>query len=731
MYIGHTSEDGRVQLLKDHLYGVSVLAKKFAEPFGGEEHAGRIGLLHDAGKYSMQGQKRMKDPAHTPKVDHSTAGAQICRTEYQDLIGACVISGHHGGMSDLGNNASIEGDGTLLGRLKKELSGALGYEAFWTEIRPPKGNVIAKWLSNKPFQIQMYTRMLFSCLVDADYLDTEAFMYNGRIDRGEYETISELRIKLERKISPWLSKPANELNEKRNGILRDCIRAGNGERGLYTLTVPTGGGKTIASLAFGLGHASYNNMTRIIYVIPYTSIIEQNAQVFKDILGDENVIEHHSNIWQKDDRNDAEEAMEKRRQLATENWDAPVIVTTAVQFFESLFSNKPSKCRKLHNISNSVVIFDEAQMLPVQYLQPCINVIAELVNSYQVTAVLCTATQPSLNKLFDNYYQQMKKQCRPKEICEDTLNLQQYFRRVVYERRGRIEEDEVCADLQEKDQVLCIVNTRKTAQNVFSKLPENGRFHLSTLMTPYHRTVTLKEIRRRLSSGETCRVLSTSLIEAGVDVDFPEVWRELSGLDSILQAAGRCNREGKNKKENSKVVIFSLDGRYVKKIEPNIEAARYVMDTFENFDEDDAIKTYFDELYRMISRSVESKDILDMCRKMEFESLAGAFHIIDSNMMTVYMSSDYLSCIGIEDEDAYRAYEEDLTYLKKGMVNRARIQRLSRHSVGIYKSDWEKLLEGGKIEVLDPYTGILCDANSYDRECGLLISDDFGTGLFI
>ena len=680
-------------------------------------------MLHDMGKYSEAGQKRMNDPENTRKVDHATFGAKIALTQLKDVCGASAIAGHHGGMPDKGNKFSGDGSPTLYGRVQKDLSGRLDASAFWqeNEIEEDNGKIIPDWLQKEclPFSKQFYTRMLFSCLVDADFLDTETFMNHGKHPealRGQYAALKDLKPRFDQYIAELREKPKNEINDKRNEILNDCLEAGKGEPGLYSLTVPTGGGKTISSLAFALEHATYkkNDMKRIIYVIPYTSIIEQNARVFREILGNENVIEHHSGIQADEDQDMEENEALRKKLLATENWDAPVIVTTAVQFFDSLFSNKPSKCRKLHSIADSVIIFDEAQMIPLAYLKPCVCAIAELVRHYHATAVLCTATQPSLNPMFRDY----NKNLTVREICHNVAALQTFFRRVHFEDAGKIDMDSVAKSLTEQNQVLCIVNKKVTAQQIFQKLPTEGSYHLSTWMTPDHRTRVLKEIRERLIDGLPCRVVSTSLMEAGVDVDFPQVWREKAGLDSILQAAGRCNREGKHSAEESKVVLFSLDGGVPKHMRPNLTAAEIALEDAAHPDESPVIEAYFNQLYRMNGeKGLDAKSILDSCGKYAFETIANNFHLIDSDTCTVFTPTD---------DNA-----EDLKALKEGKYSRALMRRLGRSAVNVYRWDWDKLDKANKLDYLDEYSAILRDPNNdYDEQCGLKLDTETGLGLF-
>lgn len=418
-----------------------------------------------------------------------------------------------------------EAAGTLYGRINKKLSDK--YKAYENEVRlqkpqPPQLQMLGQW----GFTVSFFTRMLFSCLVDADFLDTEAFMRAGKVKRGGGCGIETLAQKLDDFVNAkhWLDAKEG-LNGRRSEILKTCIDTGEKSgKGLFTLTVPTGGGKAASSLAFALHHAKKHGMKRVIYVIPYCSIIEQTADVFSGILGAENVLAHYSGAKYNDGR---DEEMSLKR-LAAENWDMPVIVTTAVQFFESLFSNRTSACRKLHNIANSVVILDEAQTLQLPYLRPCVDAIAELAVNYGATCVLCTATQPALGKFFGEYAPALA----AKEICPETQPLYRAFRRVRYEQLGSLTDDELARRLNECSQALCIVSTRKQAKNVYGLLKPEGSFHLSTLMTPEHRRLVLQEVRERLKEGRPCRVVSTSLIEAGVDVDFPTVYRAYAGLDS-------------------------------------------------------------------------------------------------------------------------------------------------------------------------------------------------------
>ena len=430
MFLGHISEDGlREQPLAEHLKNTAELAGEFAESFHCRDWGYACGLLHDIGKYSRQFQERIRGSAK--RVDHSTAGAIVTAENRRLYSAAYCIAGHHAGLPDGGSTADGDENPSLCGRLKRRVPDCSSFkeEISVPEVRPPQLKPSGKGL----FSVTFFIRMLFSCLVDADYLDTERFMRNTA--RGHIcDSMETLWERLQEYITPWLEeRETDPINRHRTEILRNCIENGSREQGIYNLTVPTGGGKTISSMAFALRHAVEHDLKRVIYVIPYTSIIEQNAKVFRDILGENNVLENHSNAVYAD----SEEL--RPVQLASENWDMPVVVTTNVQFFESLFASKSSKCRKLHNIAKSVLIFDEAQMLPEDYLLPCLRGISELVLNYGCTAVLCTATQPSLQPLFPG--QMMKG-----ELCLNVKELYDVFRRVSLVR----EHDLTAGELAER-----------------------------------------------------------------------------------------------------------------------------------------------------------------------------------------------------------------------------------------------------------------------------------------
>ena len=526
-FLAHISDDGRKQTVQEHLEGTARLCSEFAAAFDAAEQGYLAGISHDIGKYTEAFQRRLRGG---PKVDHATAGAMECAKAGFGQAAVCVI-GHHSGLPDMGNERTDQpGDATFYGRIKRGLAGGIEpYRCNWPGKLPKTAPAPASARSG--FSAAAWTRMLYSCLVDADYLDTECFMQPYKLSRGGYDGMERLLGKLEKHIEKW-ANPENEMNKYRWEILSECLRCGEKTKGIYTLTVPTGGGKTVSSMAFALRHAVAHGMKHIIYVIPYTSIIEQNAAVFKEILGEDNVLEHHSGkLYELED---ASSPAQYRLAMATENWDMPVIVTTAVQFFESFYSNRSSKCRKLHSLANSVIIFDEAQMLPTCHLQPCVGAIAELVRHFGATAVLCTATQPVLGDIFKRFGWSEN----IPELCPGTQALYEKFRRVSFRDAGGLSNEMLAGELKNSRHVLCIVNSRRAAQEIYDMLPKEGSYHLSTLMYPAHRQRVLNEIRQRLKEGAVCRVLSTSLIEAGWTLISPPYTGKWRGLTPYYRRQG-------------------------------------------------------------------------------------------------------------------------------------------------------------------------------------------------
>lgn len=733
MKIAHINASGEVQTIKEHLMGTAVKAERFAAAFDCGDIGYLCGLMHDIGKYSDEFQRRILDPEHVRKVDHSTAGARELRELSPDYIPlAMTVAGHHSGLMDGGSRKVCEAhDGTFWGRLKNRIP---EYRDWKEEIVPGEVRLPGFCLEGgRPgFTMSFFIRMIYSCLVDADYLDTEEFMNRGMQERESGASVPELLGRFEEYIAGWLnqsefnSAEQEALCQRRNRILLNCMEKGTTlDRGLYTLTVPTGGGKTTASLGFALRQMQKHQMDRVIYVIPYTSVIDQNAAVFSKILGVENVLEHHSGVLYEMTEDQAQNEINYRKALATENWDRPVVVTTAVQFFESLFASKSSGCRKLHNIANSVIIFDEAQTLPVFYLEPCVAAMAELVAHYKSTVVLCTATQPALEEIFGKYLPDT----HIAEICEDVEELYVQFRRTRIRDIGAITMDGLCEKLAEKEQFLCVVNQRKIAQELYENLEGEGRYCLTTLLYPASRKEKITEIKERLDKGLPCRVFATSLVEAGVDLDFPEVYRQEAGLDSVIQAAGRCNREGKRPVENSIVPVFRLEGSSSPFLAQNIAALREIKRNLAQKKDADlgdlnAISFYF-QFYRELlgTENLDKKEIMKAFERgidgncFPFATVAEQFMLIENETTPVYLPVGEGKML--------------VDQLVTGQTDRNLFRKLGQYSVNVYPDHLKALSESGCLERLDDAVYILRDLTQYREDTGLQMDVETGSGFFV
>lgn len=710
-FYAHSLEDRDERhwhLLQDHLVDTGDLCARFADVFRGAEFGRIAGLLHDIGKYSEQFQRRLRGEAI--RVDHSTAGAKEAVSLYKGGLGhllAYVIAGHHSGLPDYG---SAVNEGTLAARLGKAVP---NYEAYRDEIGPLLPKELLNKLPIRPsagalgFSLQFFIRMLFSCLVDADFLDTESAVNPERsMVRGSYPSLTELRTRLERFLETEFGRvEATYVNQLRADILAQCRDMGAQPPGLYTLTVPTGGGKTLSSLTFALHHAVANGMRRVIYVIPFTSIIEQNAGVFRRALGDRCVVEHHSNF---SPRSEDEEFLDDHlSRLAQENWDAPIVVTTNVQFFESLFSHKSSRCRKLHNIAGSVVILDEAQMIPTPYLVPCLWALHELVENYHVTAVVCTATQPRIQGL-------LPQETDTREIAPEPRQLYEAFRRVRVNWIGDLDDEVLAPTIRDHQQVLCIVNTRTHAASLYERIRGEGTFHLSARMYPAHRSQKLARIHDALQRRENCRVVSTQLIEAGVDVDFPVVYRALAGVDSIAQAAGRCNREGRA--DTGHVFVFRPEARYLPGgwFQRTAAVTLMVLRDHEDLLSLDAVDAYFRLLYEFEGSKLDEHGVVELLEEgaaqiaFPFREVGEKFQLIDSPMTPVIIPRDP-ACAELLEEVKWRGPSVSVS------------RRLQPYVVQVYQHELMELARQRATEVIAQQYTVLRDLSLYDEEVGLTV----------
>jgi CRISPR-associated endonuclease/helicase Cas3 len=720
--IAHRREDGAEQTVLEHLIGTAELARDFAAPFKAGNLAYDSGLCHDLGKYSSDFQRRIRGA--NISVDHSTAGGQYLWEQSNNTFGkmaAYCIMGHHAGLPDGGLIGNASDGSTLHAKMERAVPDYSAYRQDFEQGGISLSRAFPKFMPEDGFSAAFLTRMVYSALVDADWLDTEAFMNKSGIVRGAFDSIASLQAKLQSHLEKKFPKeaPKTTLNSMRDVLLENCIQNAADPIGLYTLTAPTGSGKTLSNLAFALHHAKQNGHKRVIYVVPYNTIIEQNARVFEGILGADNVVQHHSGVQYATDENDPD----YKKLLATENWDAPLIVTSSVRFFESLYANKPSVCRKLHSIASSVVILDEAQMIPLPHLIPCVRALVELVKHYNCTVVLATATQSSLNAYFQDYG------LEPREMVNDPQEMYEFFRRVQFEELPEgLSYEELGERIAIHKQALCIVNTRKAAQAVVDLLGE-GAFHLSTTMIPIHRTDMLSEIRTRLKEGRECHVVSTSMIEAGVDVDFPVVYREKAGLDSIIQAAGRCNREGKRKPEESKVFVFSMAGESVqavqKLIAQNISAYEHVVRNCKQFNDIvslESIRVYFEQLrYYIGKKGLDKNNAVGLFNdgvntlSLPFKEVAKKFRLIEHNTRSVFIP--------------YDAAEVLLTRFRNGERSRELFRAAQQYSVSLYDSDLSKLDELGAIEHIDEEVLVLQE-QYYSERYGVSLSPEGGMALF-
>ena len=748
------------QTLPDHLAGVTKLAEGFASPFGAEPWARAAGLLHDIGKVSVEFQRRLEGG---PVVDHGTAGAKEAIQRYGNQYGMFLgytICGHHGGLPDGGNIAE---EGSLIRRLGQEIPDYSSWERYLPKDLPERAELKIPYKVSKSklgFQTSFYIRMLYSSLVDADALDAERAMdQEASALRADWTSLDLVQDKMSQFLQSQKERSADTpINRRRTEIREHVTELAKKEKGLFSLTVPTGGGKTQISLDFAMKHAKEHDLKRIIYVIPYTSIIDQNAQVFRNILGDEIVLEHHSNVAIEDFNSKANKELlddgatfKEKCRLASENWDAPLVVTTSVQALESLFAHKPSRCRKLHRMANSILIFDEAQMIPTKFLRPALAAMEELVGNYGSTVVLCTATQPAWDRvrnqgqeneidlLGDRIIQELAPE--PKELYEE-------FRRVKAEYIGEQADDELTSQLVLLEQVLCIVNTRRHSQNLFSLLKEKlsskeGLYHLSTRMCPHHRREKLKKIRSRLDQGLACRVISTQLIEAGVDVDFPTVYRSSAGVDSIVQAAGRCNREQKRKEGH----VFVFKPKNKKDLPPGLfsRSADIAEEIFREFEDPlclKAVESYFQRLYAMNGRSsLDGANILgDLEEKartllFDFPKIAKDFQLIDSATESLIVPwSPFFS------EKEVKTFGDCLFEIEKTIYNEISPVRFARKmqpiTIQVYKHELEKLESMNLVncyqdrEKKNGYW-VLTDESTYDSEQGLTLRDSVEDKVYI
>ena len=676
--IAHTREDGSIQSLPEHIEGVAQHCAQFLEQAGLPELAplGRLlAQLHDAGKAQPAFQRYILGES-TAKAPHSAAGALLATSLLHELseelqlkklprtsqLLAYAISGHHRGLYDYAELRNKLEEVDCKDRCKKTAEALTNLRSeiqSWTKEYGESTESSLRELAKKvgaTEQAQALIRLLFSCLVDADFLDTEAFMDEERKEcRQEatsgYASLEVLRDRLTKHMEGFSKEGA--INEARSAFLNRCRAHGRTcPKGYYSLFLPTGGGKTLSSMAWALETALKHEAQRIIYVIPYTSIITQTAGIFREIFGEEHVLEHHSDISFAGGEASQEAERYERTRLLAENWDAPIIVTTNVQFFESLFSHKVSRNRKVHSIANSVVVFDEVQMFPTEFLSPMLRLLDDLKHIYGTQLLFCSATLPPFDKDHSspfkkvNDYHQLSDAIQP--IVPEDPGLFKVFDRVIYHLEEKTyTTEELAQALGQHASALCVVNSRRDAAQLYRALLETGKeaqdvIHLSRNMCSAHLKERIAEIRQRLKEDIPTIVISTQLIEAGVDIDLPIVYRAISGLDSIVQAGGRCNREGK-RPVPGEVYVFSLSdgGKAVGAIAQGQHATRYLLDNTEAETYTsiplELIEAYYRRYYSSVG-SFDTKHVLEDLYdeeeakrwRFDFEQASDAFRLIDN-----------------------------------------------------------------------------------------------------
>jgi len=746
MWYAHSLPDSpksEWQPLAEHLISVAELASRRGENFGASRAAALAGLLHDLGKYTLEFQRRLEGGA---SVDHATAGAReviaLAAQADDSLIAAIVahaIAGHHAGLPDSIGDASA-----LATRLEKRLP---AIDPIWrNEIAPLADGLAPAFLrrgackEKLAYQLAFFGRMLFSCLVDADFRDTEDFYARARGERPprDWPRLREIVDQLIARLSQALEEkrarvPQTPVNALRAEILAHARAQAGRERGLFTLTVPTGGGKTLTSLAFALEHAERHGLERIVYAIPFTSIIDQTAAVFREVLheqpGAEIILEHHSSI--EETRIDDEDRVHRREaanklKLAMEDWAAPIVVTTNVQLFESLYADRPSRCRKLHNLVNSVIVLDEAQTIPLDVLRPCLAALDELARNYGASVVLCTATQPAIAAPDFPGGLELGPE---RELAPSPPTLHEKLKRVTLAHVGDMTDDDLVSALGATEQGLVIVNSRAHALALYNRAFDaglDGVIHLTTRQYAVHRRRILADVRARLAARSPCRLIATSLVEAGVDLDFPYVWRAEAGLDQIAQAAGRCNREGRRGVKESVVTVFRApEHKTPREIAQLAGDMGRIMGKHADLLSPEAMRDYFAEVYWRKGEALDRHKVLEAWRisrdprgpylapSFEYRTVAANFRLIESGLAPVIISAE-------------KPAQDALAALRGGMPPGATARRLQAYIVQVPPKARDLLIRNGHAQFEDGFGdqfAVLQSASLYREATGLIWED--------
>lgn len=725
-YYAHTREDGERQTVKAHLEGVSKLAEGFSVDFL-KPLAKKAAFDHDLGKYALKYQWRLDDD--NIKFSHAACGAleykkfadknDCFASLFAPLMEYC-IAGHHTGLMDGGTDADNSDSPTLSGTLKRgnEYTGDSDYSAYATEIEfatltqeeitPPYNELCsAKDPTELIERYAFFTKFVFSCLTDADFLDTEIFC-NKNVERGMSGDFEKALDKLNRELSDMPSD--NPLRQARSRIQQQAFDNSVNKSHISILDMPTGSGKTLCSLKLALE----SGKKRIIYVIPYTSIIEQTANKFEKMFGDVlPVLQHHSN-YSYDGNTEEEKKTAEKLKRTCENWDAPLIITTSVQFFQSIYHYKGSALRKLHNLRDSVIVFDEIHLIPTELLRPCLKAVGYITKYLNSEALFLSATMPDYSKLFDKFLPDVNYN----KLVTDRTNFK-YFKKCEYKDMGRTTLETIAENASRCKNALIVVNTKKTAAELYS-LVQGEKYHLSANMTPAHRSRVIEVVRKKLENGEPITVVSTSLVEAGVDLDFNTVFRQLSGLDSILQAGGRCNREGKDDK--GYVYVFDIDETYRKgsDLAMRINKTKGLLEKYQDITSYDCIKEYYDGIFDFNQSRIAENSIAkynEQSNSFDRQGLMLPYSIPFRSyaMQFEYISADTISIV-IDDPNDQTCHELVETLRNGDMSVRRALQK---YSVSVYMNVFKDLYSQGVLN--DHGTGIFILENQsyYNNETGL------------
>lgn len=717
-YIAHINEMNEIQTIKEHSENTARLCREYSI-VELKDLMYIIGILHDVGKYQKAFQAKIA--GENIRVEHSICGAIAVRELYAKplrYLAQYCIAGHHSGIPDGGFPSDSSEMSTLHGRLKRKTE---DFTAYQQEILLPTidqqkllqflvqdcESDISKLIDKFAF----LTRYCFSCLVDADSVDTASFCkeINDRILNANFEACLK---RIDTKLATFVCQ--TELQKTRAMLQQQVLKKVEENAEIYLLNMPTGSGKTLCSMKFALERAVRQKKKRIIYIIPYNSIIDQTSEVFGNLFGEDLEILRHQSTFTYE-REDLDESYALAARYAAENWDAPFIITTAVQFFESVYSNKRKKLRKLHNMADSILIFDEAHLMPQKYLKPCLQAISYITKYLNSEALFLTATMPNYTKLIKEYALTNSKVL---DLVTDTTGFEK-FRKCHYFYLGEIELEELVSKNISNPSRLIITNNRKTARKIYEQCT-GKKYHLSTYMTPYDRKRVLEEIRKVLQEQERdfpeyvnvpeerkITIVSTSLIEAGVDLDVYTVFRELSGLDSILQAGGRCNREGKRR--NAETYIFEIAKDKKKATEDERRnITKGIIGKYPDISSSESIEEYFERAFFVNKELIQKRAMSNETHSIEsipFKKYAEDFELIDSAQVSVVVPRDKKS-------------EELIELLDyAGMSG---IRKLQEYACSLYKWELDELIKQHVIKIHDSGVCYLANLDYYDKDIGIL-----------